>query len=266
MKPCLYFSVYLHFLILSAMSLQAVFFDVDGTLANTEKDGHRVAFNKAFTELKLNWQWDAAIYGELLKIAGGKERLRHFIETRLNEEVTKYDVIEIHKVKTRHYTELLKTGAIPLRKGIHRLLKELKSAGVRMAIVTTTTPANVEALLEGTLNHDSESFFEFIAAGDIVPHKKPAPDIYQYALDQARLNAGDCIAIEDSDNGIRAAEGAGLKTVITVNDYTKTHDFSKADLVVSDAGEPGEPFTVLSGNPFNCSMLDFNLLQKISQT
>jgi beta-phosphoglucomutase-like phosphatase (HAD superfamily) len=231
--------------------LQALIFDVDGTLADTERDGHRVAFNQAFAGEGLPWQWDVALYGRLLEITGGKERIRHYVATCLPDYRPPADfdalVARLHAAKTRHYTALLATGAIPLRPGVRRLLTEARKAGVRLAIATTTTPDNVSALLEHSLGHGTESWFEVIGAGDIVPAKKPAPDIYYYVLERLGLRAGDCIAFEDSANGIRATRACGLRTVITVNGYTRDHDFSGATLVLDQLGDPGSPATVLAG-------------------
>ena len=226
--------------------LKALLFDVDGTLADTERDGHRVAFNRAFAEAGLDWNWDVALYGELLAVSGGKERIRFFIEKwrpafELTEDRDTF-ISELHRVKTRHYLELMAQGLIPLRPGVARLLNEAREAGVRLAIVTTTTPENVTALLGSTLGDASISWFDVIAAGDIVPGKKPAPDIYLYALDKLRLDATECLALEDSDNGLRSAAGAGIGTLVTVNGYTRGQDFSGAALVVDQLGDIDIPF------------------------
>lgn len=248
------------------MSLKALIFDVDGTLADTEKDGHRLAFNAAFRDFGLNWDWDVALYGELLAVTGGKERIRYFVE-RFSKNYTKpvefNDLVAaLHKAKTKHYMDMLATGAIPMRKGVKRLLDEARAAGLRLAIATTTTPENVTALLRHSLAEDSASWFEVIAAGDIVPAKKPAPDIYTWALREMRLDPAECLAFEDSENGIRSSRGAGLKTVVTVNDYTTGHDFSGAVAVLSDMGEPDSPFTVLQGDAQGQGYVDLSLLKR----
>jgi HAD superfamily hydrolase (TIGR01509 family) len=233
------------------MSLHALLFDVDGTLADTERDGHRLAFNAAFRDFGLDWEWDIPLYGKLLAITGGKERMKHYIEAYRPDFKRPPDfdhlIAALHKAKTRHYTELLAEGGLPMRPGVARLLGEAREAGLRLAIATTTTPDNVTALLEHCLAPDASSWFEVIAAGDIVPAKKPAPDIYHWALDKLQLKAEDCLAFEDSENGIRASSGAGLKTVVTVNDYTVNHDFSGASVVLTDLGEPDAPARALSG-------------------
>jgi HAD superfamily hydrolase (TIGR01509 family) len=153
----------------------------------------------------------------------------------------------LHKAKTRHYTELLAAGGLPMRPGVARLLKEAREAGLRLAIATTTTPDNVTALLEQSLAPATASWFELIAAGDIVPAKKPAPDIYLWALEKMQLKPENCLAFEDSENGLRSSMSAGLKTLVTVNDYTADHDFAGASAVLTDLGEPDAPARGLSG-------------------
>jgi HAD superfamily hydrolase (TIGR01509 family) len=233
------------------MSLQALLFDVDGTLADTERDGHRPAFNAAFREYRLNWEWDVDLYGRLLAITGGKERIKYYVDTYRPDFNKPEDfddlVAALHKAKTCYYTAMLAEGRIPMRPGVKRLLTEARAAGIRLAVATTTTPDNVTALLEHSLDKGSTNWFEVIAAGDIVPAKKPAPDIYVWALERMQLAPQDCLALEDSENGIRASRGAGLKTLITINDYTRDHDFSGAAVVLSDLGEPEAPASALAG-------------------
>jgi len=227
--------------------LKALLFDVDGTLADTERDGHRPAFNAAFRDFGLDWEWDVPLYGELLAVTGGKERIRHYVERYRPDWSRPADfddlVAELHRAKTRHYTRMLAEGGIPLRPGVRRLLTEAREAGLTLGIATTTTPDNVTALLAHSLAEDGADWFAIIAAGDIVPAKKPAPDIYLWALQQLGLTAGECLAFEDSENGLRAARGAGLETVVTLNDYTRDHDFTGALAVLTDLGEPHAPYT-----------------------
>ena len=229
--------------------LQAFIFDVDGTLADTERDGHRVAFNQAFEQFGLDWHWDEEVYGDLLSVTGGKERMNFYVQKYDKPEQHRDDlqalIKELHARKTENYVALLNQNAIPLRPGVVRLLKEARQAGIRLAIATTTTPQNVTSLLENSLGAESLNWFEVIGAGDIVPHKKPAADIYDYVLDKMALDAADCVAFEDSLNGIKASHGAALKTIVTYNGYTQQDDFSGALLVLDQMGDAGNPSTVL---------------------
>ncbi|MHB1092145.1 HAD family hydrolase [Thiobacillus sp.] len=249
------------------MTLHALLFDVDGTLANTERDGHRPAFNQAFADAGLDWHWDVALYGKLLAVTGGKERMKHYID-HYRPDYRKPDnfdelVADLHKAKTRHYVALAERGGIPIRPGVKRLLSEARTAGLRLAIATTTTPENVTVLLEHSLGAGTQNWFEVIAAGDIVPAKKPAPDIYHYALEKMGLQPAECLAFEDSENGLRASLGAGLKTLVTVNGYTQDHDFTGAAVVLSDLGEPGAPNRRLSGPDLGRPFVDVAYLRAL---
>jgi len=223
--------------------LAALLFDVDGTLADTERHGHRIAFNRAFADAGLDWEWDDALYGELLEVTGGKERIHHYLqrtgeEARFSPEELNDFVARLHAAKTEHYKRLLAEGGIPLRPGIERLLREARAEGVRLAIATTTTHDNVSALLQQT-------------------------DIYHYVMEKMGLSPHNCVALEDSVHGVQAALGAGLKTVVTVNDYTRHGDFSGATLVIDQAGEPEQPFTVLQGDAGEADHLDMALLRRL---
>lgn len=279
---------------------QAIIFDVDGTLADNERDGHRIAFNQTFAAAGLDWVWSESDYGELVKIGGGKERIHHYMATRIktepqgkSEEILKAEnqaavrtpisdlssnpaganelerdawVQQLHGVKMTLYRQLIAERRIPLRPGVLRLLQECRQAGVRLAIATTSALPSALALIE-TIAPDAPDWFEVIAAGDIVPAKKPSPEIYQYALQQLQLPASVCWAIEDSEVGARAAIAAGLPTLITVNDYTRQADFSGATLVLSDLGERDRPFQVLGGTAAgqvnNRSWVDLALLRRL---
>ena len=249
--------------------LKALIFDVDGTLADTERDGHRIAFNKAFAEAGLDWDWSEALYGELLAVTGGKERIRYYLD-KFNTGFERPEALDefiagLHKAKTKHYTQMLAEGAIPMRPGVKRLINEAREAGMRLAVATTTTPENVSALLEHALEKGSMEWFEVIAAGDIVPAKKPAPDIYTWALEQMNLKPGECIAFEDSRNGILSSLAAELKTIITINGYTAEDDFSGAAIVLDQMGEPGEGFSVLAGDAGDSQYLDLALVKRLHE-
>lgn len=247
--------------------LKALIFDVDGTLADTERDGHRVAFNAAFAEAGLDWHWDVPAYGQLLTTAGGKERIRRYIAEQCLEllpaEGLDAFVADLHRIKTRHFLAMLDEGAIPLRPGVERLLREAREEGVALSVATTTTPENVARLLESTLGPQAPGWFDVIAAGDSVPAKKPAADIYALALQRLDLPAAQCLALEDSANGVRAARGAGLTTVVTVSSYTVDEDFDGAALVLSDLGEPDHPFRVLAGDAGEARCFDVALARRL---
>lgn len=202
---------------------------------------HRKSFNKAFAENGLDWNWDVALYDKLLKVTGGKERIKYFVSDFL-QGYTKPDnfddfVKHLHAVKTGHYTAMLREGAIPLRPGIKQLIHDARAAGITLAIATTTTAENVSALLEVGLGKDWASYFAANGCGDIVPKKKPAPDIYDWVLDKLALQSGECIALEDSYNGLHSALAAGIKTYITTNPYTHTQDFTGAAAVLKDLSD-----------------------------
>jgi HAD superfamily hydrolase (TIGR01509 family) len=215
--------------------LAGLIFDLDGTLADTEET-HRQAFNAAFIESALWWDWSPPLYAQLLAISGGKERLQHYIGTLRLPPAERERLLAIvpalHETKTRIYTDLLVRGQRPFRPGVLALLRAARDAGLRLAIASTTTSANVGALLQANLGTAPDIAFDVIACGDQVQAKKPAPDLYRLALGSLRLAAEDCIAFEDSMNGLRAAKAAGLATVITPSPWTVHEDFAGADLVL----------------------------------
>jgi len=224
--------------------LEALIFDVDGTLADTE-EVHRRAFNRAFRMHALDWHWNGELYGELLGVTGGRERMHHYID-RLSlsapqRETLRGHVRQIHETKTQVYTELIALGAVALRSGIRRLLIEARAAGVRLAIASTTTLANVESLLGAVLGPSALRWFDVIVTGNAVRHKKPAPDIYQLALADLGLPPTQAIAFEDSAIGVEAAKAAALFTVATPSTWTRAQDFSAADLVLPSLADPEHP-------------------------
>ncbi|MEL7036888.1 MAG: HAD family hydrolase [Cyanobacteria bacterium J06592_8] len=248
------------------MTLKALIFDVDGTLAETERDGHRVAFNQAFTEAKIDWNWSVDFYGDLLVVSGGKERIQYYIEKyqpnlEISQDLDEF-IVSLHDLKSQYYRDILASGSIPLRPGIKRLIQAARTAGIRLAIATTSILPNAMTLLENTLDPE---WFEVIAAGDMVPEKKPAPDIYHYALEKLELSPQDCLVFEDSDNGLQAATKASLKTIVTVNNYTRNQDFSGASLVVNHLGEPDQPLTCLSGELEGVNYIDIPFLKSLSE-
>lgn len=214
---------------------RALIFDVDGTLAETEET-HRKAFNRAFADAGLAWHWDQALYAALLSVTGGKERIRYFVESCGAEGAPQDDldnfIRALHASKTTAYTDMVSGGKIELRPGIRELIADAQARDLRLAIATTTTPANVDALLGATLGGCDD--FEVICAGDSVAHKKPAPDVYELALHKIGLPAAACAALEDSRNGLLSAVGAGIPTVVTPGIYTRGQDFSEAAFVVED--------------------------------
>lgn len=247
--------------------LRGLIFDVDGTLAENEQQGHRVAFNRAFEEAGLRWYWDEDLYERLLEVFGGKERLRYYIDEFLEGGPPEGDpdalIRDLHARKTRHYASLLAAGRLPLRPGVARLLREAHAAGLKLAIASTTTLENATGLLARSLGEESVSWFSAFACGDAVPNKKPAPDVYQHALDQLGLPADECLAIEDTDSGLASARAAGLAVVITLNPLTRGQDFSGAALVVDSLGEPGAPFSVLAGDAGDARLVDVALLRRV---
>lgn len=220
--------------------LRALIFDVDGTLADTE-ELHRQAFNAAFMEMSLSWEWGREKYKKLLEISGGKERIEHYIETLPLEPVKRNALREsipmIHRTKTRIYKELVESGGLAFRPGIKRLLTDAKKAGLKLGLATTTTLDNVHALLDSALGTRGAAWFDAVGAGDVVEHKKPAPDIYNLVLSTLRIPRHECVAFEDSVNGLHAAKAAGLVTIVTPTQWNSDHNFTGADLVVTSLGD-----------------------------
>lgn len=226
------------------MRLEALIFDVDGTLADTE-DAHRCAFNAAFEEHALDWNWSKPKYADLLLTAGGKERLVAYVDSLSISQVERRAlharIAAIHRSKTEHYTRLIREGRVPLRNGVARLIGEAQGSKVSLAIASTTTLANIDALLRTNLRMEARDLFVVIGAGDEVPRKKPAPDIYLHVLRKLAVPAAACAAIEDSALGLAAAKAAGLFTIVTPSYWTRSEDFSEADLVLPCLGSADRP-------------------------
>lgn len=230
--------------------IKAIFFDQDGVIIDTERDGHRVSFNMAFKEFGYDVDWDVDYYHELLQIAGGKERMKHHLETRgFGKEVKPEQVDELikalHKRKTALFIELIESGKLPLRPGIHRFMKEAMEAGLIIGVCTTSNEQAAHAIAYKIL---SDIKFDFVLAGDIVSKKKPDPEIYNLALSKANIKPEECIVIEDSRNGVLAGKAAGMHVVATTNGYTEKENLSDADIIVTSLGDPdGEKGTMSKG-------------------
>jgi HAD superfamily hydrolase (TIGR01509 family) len=228
--------------------MQALIFDCDGVLVDTERDGHRVAFNDAFAQAGFGFSWDVELYGELLKVAGGKERMRHYFDSVGWPDAVRDDkdafLAEMHVSKTQIFSDLIASGSLPLRPGVLRVVDEAIAAGVRLGVCTTSNPKSIDAVLD-LMGPDRKSKFEFVLAGDIVSRKKPDPEIYELAKSRLGLPTSECIVIEDSRNGLLAALGAGLPCFITTSTYTADEDFSGAVGIASELGDPPDASVTL---------------------
>ena len=218
---------------MSETALQALIFDVDGTLADTES-AHRAAFNQAFAEAGMGWVWDEALYTRLLDVSGGKERMLHYWRQvqpdlqDINGAGVRDTLERLHALKTAAYARAVQGGAVQLRPGVLRLIESASQAGLQLAIATTTSPVNIMALLRAAIGPDWRQYFTVIEDASTAPAKKPHPQVYQQTLQRLKLRAADCLAFEDSVNGLKAALGAGLATVVTPNSFTAHHDFTGA--------------------------------------
>jgi HAD superfamily hydrolase (TIGR01509 family) len=220
--------------------IKAVFFDQDGVIIDTEKDGHRVSFNMTFKEFGFTDEWSVDYYHELLQIAGGKERMKHHLQTKgFSKPVPTEEVDELikamHKRKTALFVELIETGKLPLRPGIHRFMKEAMDAGLKVGICTTSNEQAAKAITEKIL---SDIKFDIVLAGDVVSNKKPDPEIYNLALSKTGLKPDEVIVVEDSKNGVISAKAAHTNVVVTTNSYTEKEDVNSGDIIVTCLGDP----------------------------
>lgn len=214
--------------------MKALIFDVDGTLAETEA-AHLDAFNEAFAGAGLPWRWSEAEYTRLLTTTGGKERIARYVR-EAGGDPADFPIQALHRDKTVRYTGRIARGGIALRPGVAELIAEARALGLGLAVATTTSPENVEALVRATLGVGMTEVFSVVAAGDMVAAKKPAPDVYLLALERLGVAAADCVAFEDSRNGLLAAKAAGIFTVVTPGRFTAQEDFTGADRLVERLG------------------------------
>jgi HAD superfamily hydrolase (TIGR01509 family) len=248
------------------MKPSALIFDVDGTLANTEEDGHLRAFNEAFECFGLDWHWNQELYAELLSVSGGKERIAHYVESykpEVKNDLGFDDFARIHQKKTKIFISHIANGDISLRVGVERLIEEAHSAGLRLAIATTTSLQNVEALLTSTLGKSTFDRFEVTGAGDVVNRKKPSGDIYRYVLDKMGLSSEECVAFEDSELGLMSSTVTGLRTIVTLSEYTKAQNFDDAMVVLDQLGDENNPFKILQGRPTKHSFVSVEYIKEL---
>lgn len=220
--------------------VKAIIFDCDGVLVDTERDAHRVGFNLAFKQFGIDAEWSVELYGRLVLIAGGKERMRGYFDefgwpagTETDEQKDAL-ILALHLAKTKITSEIV--SSLPVRPGILRIIDEAMAAGVQLGVCTTSNPKFIDAVLD-LFGQERKAYFSFVHAGDVVAKKKPAPDIYLLALETLGLPTHECIVIEDSRNGLLAATRAGLPTLITTSTYTIDEDFDEAVKVVSELGD-----------------------------
>ena len=246
--------------------LRALVFDVDGTLADTEHL-HLRALNIAFANADLDWHWSMPLYRVLLRVAGSRERIRHFID-EYHPDLRRYGDREallsrLHASKNRYYAQFVRQGEARFRPGIARLLAEAAGQELPLAIASTAGYENIRVLLEANMGAGAADRFALIAADNVVAQKKPSPAIYRWVLGRLELDPRNCIAFEDSRNGVRSAVGARVSTVVTVNEFTIDDDFTGASIVLDCLGEPEQPFRVLAGSPGPATFVDVGFLRRL---
>jgi HAD superfamily hydrolase (TIGR01509 family) len=225
------------------MSMEALIFDCDGVIVDTERDGHRVAFNKAFALKKIDAAWGISQYRELVHVAGGKERMRHFFnQNGWPEQYPDKDLLikELHRLKTDLFMDLIQSGNLPLRPGVARLIDEAIGQGIRLAVCSTSNERAVNTIIDVLLGQERKNAFDAILAGDVVSRKKPDPEIYRLCQQRLQVNPARCVVVEDNRNGLLAAKAAGMRCVVTTNPYTASEDFTGADMVVDRLGDGNE--------------------------
>lgn len=245
------------------MTLRALFLDVDGTVADTERHGHRPAYNRAFRKLGLSFRWSPTLYRELLEQPGGKERLLFYIRA-YRPDLGAFSaaaaadphafVDQIHDLKSYYFRRYLRGGRVPLRPGIARLIREADAAGLLVALVSNATRASLNPILRYGFAEELADRIDLVVSGDDVKRKKPAPDLYLLAMDKLGLAASQCVALEDSSIGLRAAVAAGVATIVTTNANTEGEDFSAAMMVLDGCGEPDQPMRAARGNFFSACL------------
>lgn len=222
--------------------IKALIWDVDGTIAETERDGHCVAFNQTFEAAGLPWRWDLPLYGELLKVAGGRERLLHDMAQRADAPpagpARQALASQLHRAKNQRYVEIITAHRLAPRPGVMRLVAECQAAGVKLAVATTTSRGNIAALFSGLWGAGWRSIFTVVCGAEDAPDKKPDPQVYQLALQRLGVAASDAFALEDSPNGLAAARAAGIACGITRSEFFADAVFEGAAWVRNDLDAP----------------------------
>jgi HAD superfamily hydrolase (TIGR01509 family) len=250
-----------------AEKLQAILFDCDGVLAETERDGHRVAYNKAFENKGLDIHWSAQEYADLVRVSGGKERMRYFFEkNRARYPLPVFGdslILELYLSKTEIFKEMLRSGKLPCRKGVERIIEEAREEGVQLFVCSTSHRESVETLIISNMGEKYAGYFTDLLCGDIVPNKKPAPDVYLLAKEKHKLDAKNCVVIEDSRNGLLAAKGAGMRCLVTLSHYTQDEDFDEADAILSTLGD-AQTSDILIRGPADWQSVSYISLKHLS--